>query len=306
MRKVGIRHVSFGLGEQKVWYRDLEGIEEAIRESQIPDEEELWGWGYCHRSVSDYRGHVARGFREVSAYLTREGIAIDTVIGCGPFQTGSAEFSSALASEGILRSAGGGGKLHLVAGFECVNVLQALREATDRVQEGEENVLILAAEWLDEDPARFRPWCFFSDFCLALVVSARIDDCRFELRDVSIRSDPDPAEDGSRVFSRELETHCVGGLLAANGLPHSAVDRFLYMNLFQPIAEMKGKEVGFGAEQLYTGLGTELGHCYGADPFINLHTFCERAGGGETFVLCASGREYAGAAIVRRIWETGC
>ena len=45
--RVGIRHLSITLGDQKVWYRDLPDIEERIRELNIPDEEELWNWGYC-------------------------------------------------------------------------------------------------------------------------------------------------------------------------------------------------------------------------------------------------------------------
>lgn len=310
MAEIGIRSVGFAPGSETVWYRDLEGIEEAIAESEIPDEEDLWGWGNCRRSPGGYRAHVADGFGELvgelAAGLTGEAPAVDAVIGCGPFQNEAAELAAALESEGVLEPVGGMDRLHLLEGYECVNVFQALQEARARIRAGAENVLILASEKAERDVDRFRPWCFFSDFCLALLVSGRPERCRFTVGDVAVCPDPDPADDGSRVFGRDLEAECIAALLAANGLTLAEVERFFYMNLFEPIATMKGTEIGFDRSQLYTELSRELGHCYGADPFINLQSFCaERAEGGP-YVLCASDRQSAGVAIVHHRRDDPC
>ena len=310
MVEIGIRHLSVSLGRESVWYRDLEGIEGAIVESGIPDEEELWDWGYCRRSPADYRSHIAAGFADLVARpeeaLGSSGSRPDRVIVCGPFQNRVADLAAALESEGVLSAVGGEDRLDLLEGYECVNVIQALHQAREQIRAGHETVLILASEKAEQDIHRFRPWCFFSDYCLALVVSARTEGCRFTVRDLTICPDPDPADDGSRVFGRDLERGCIAALLDANGLPMEAVDRFLYMNLFQPIAEMKGIEIGFDRSQLYTDLSHQLGHCYGADPFINLQRVCSQREAGGTYVLCASDRESAGAVIVDHRRDEPC
>jgi hypothetical protein len=303
---LGIRHLGFRFGEERVWYRDLEGMEDSIAESGTPDEEELWGWGYCRRSPGSYAEHVARGFEEVVARVRESGEPPDRVIVCGPFQASADDFLAALEEAGTIVDLGGAPEVEVLRNLECVNVLQALLRAEEWVRAGERRVLILASEKAPSDRARFRPWCFFSDHCLGLLVTGDTEGCRFEIERTVVLEDPDPAEDGSRVFARDLESVCVDRLLAESGIDRGGVDRFLYMNLFEPIAEMKGLETGFEREQLYLELSKEAGHCYGADPFVNLRTFCDGGGEGERFVLCASGRELTGAALVRRREEEAC
>jgi 3-oxoacyl-[acyl-carrier-protein] synthase III len=306
MREVGIRRLSLHLGDQRVWYRDLRGIEEEIRAAEIPDEEDLWNWGFCHRASGSYHSHVARSLADMTRYLAEADVTVDAVIGCGPFQTTTERFVTALASEGLLEMLGGEEKLRLVEDRECVNVIQAIDEARQSIGAGSEHVLIVAAEKIEEDFERFRPWCFFSDFGLALLLSSRTAGCPFTIRDVAICADPEPGEDGDTILARDLERGCVAGLLAANRLVLDDVDRFFYMNIFEPIAQMKGAEIGFHPSQLYTALSREMGHCFGADPFINLQSYCAGGGAGETYVLCASGRKYTGASIVQRERDQAC
>lgn len=54
--------------------------------------------------------------------------------------------------------------------------------------------------------------------------------------------------------------------------------------------------------EIFTAATKASGHCYGADPFINMQTCCEGGGApGESYVVCASGRTSAGASLVRRL-----
>jgi 3-oxoacyl-[acyl-carrier-protein] synthase III len=301
MTRVGIRHLSFTLGDQKVWYRDLPEVDELIQELNIPDEEDLWSWGFCQCSPSDYSTHIARGFAGLAGYLATEGVTVDAVIGCSPFQNSPQEFLAALISEVLPKVAVDRDRLHLVEDRECVNVLQALAEAKRLVRAGHGHVLILAAEKVEQECRRFRKYSLFSDFCLALLVSGHIEHCAYEVGDMLIRADSAPAEDTGGILTRDLERECISSLLAANGLAMDAVGKFFYLNLFQPIAEMKAREVGCASAQLYTSLAREIGHCSGADPFINLHTYFATGGDAPTHLLCASGREYAGGAIMHRL-----
>ena len=44
----------------------------------------------------------------------------------------------------------------------------------------------------------------------------------------------------------------------------------MHANLFLPLVAMKERQAGFSARQLYTANVTRLGHCFAADPLVNL------------------------------------
>lgn len=297
MRRVGIRHLSYVLGDQKVWYRDLPDIEARIRGLKIPDDEELWNWGYCRRSSGDYNVHVTRGFMQLTDDLNAAGINVDAVLVCAPFQNSNEDFMGVLDSEVLPKIAHDG--LRRVDDRDCANVVQALADARELIHSGYEHVLVLAAEKMEDERTRFRKYSVFSDFCFALLLSSRIEQCHYEILDAYMGRDDHPGEDTSGILTRDLEKECVADVLARNGVAQQDVGKFFYLNLFQPVAEMKGKETGFAERQLYTEV-KDLGHCYGADPFINMHGYFASGGNGDIHLLCASGRAYAGVSLVRR------
>jgi|GEM_PF-4087874 len=299
MTRFGIRHLSFALGDEAVWYRDLPGIEERIRTLDVPDEEELWNWGWCRRSTADYDTHVARGYAGVVDHLRTAGVAVDAVLVCGPFQNSTDHFVARLSAD-VLPSIGTPPeRVRRVDDRDCANLLQAVADAREIFDGGAREVLVLAAEKMEDERVRFRSYSIFSDFTFALLLSTDLDACDYEVVDVEIGVDPDPAADTSKILTRPLEKQCVGALLARNGLAATDVAKFFYLNLFEPVAEMKGKDTGFTARQLHSR-AKEWGHCYGADPFLNLHHHLE-SGGGDVHLLCASGRGHAGMALLRRL-----
>lgn len=296
---IGIRHLSHWLGDEAVWYRTLPQIETRLCELEIPDDEALWGWGYFRRSTGDYRAHVLEGFRDLTDCVAQERLRFDAVFGCSPCHGDPGRFVEALTLEILPRLDARPQSLRMVAGHDCVNLLQAVSEARALIADGCEAVLVLAAEKVDNEANRFRKYSLFSDFCLALVVSRHLERCSYEIRDVLVSADPRPREDTSAIFMRSLEDRCVRQLLARNGLDPASVSRFLYLNLYDPIAEMKARQIGFQPAQICTQLAREIGHCYGADPFIALQRLPgARATRGQT-ILCASGRSHAGAAVVQ-------
>lgn len=300
MNAVGLRHISFVPGDQRVWYRDLPDVEGQIQRLQIPDEEEIWNWGYCRRSPMDYDAHVANGFASVVAYLAAEHVDVDAVLCCAPNHNSTERFVAALASGVLPKISCRSDRLHLVESGECVNVLQALGDAVALLQSGHRSVMIVASEKVEAEERRFRKYSVFSDFCLALVVTSDVELCPHEVLTVRIDVDANPGEDTGRILERRLEKDCVSGLLASRGLSPRDVSKFFYLNLFEPIAEMKGKQIGFVSSQLYTAATKEFGHCYGADPFVNLSTYASSGGMGMTHLLCASGRGSAGVSLIAR------
>src|SRR5262249_46905668 len=167
--------------------------------------------------------------------------------------------------------------------------LQALADGRELMASGARNVLIVAAEKMEDERTRFRKYSMFSDFCFALLLSAEIEHCDSEIVDVHLERDPNPGEDTSGILTRKLEKECAAALMARNGVGRDEVSKFFYLNLFEPIAEMKVKDSGFAASQFYTE-AKDAGHCYGADPFINMHGYFASGGNRRTHLLCASRR----------------
>jgi hypothetical protein len=301
MSRTGIRHLSVTLGDDKVWYRDLPDIETRIRELNIPDEEGLWNWGYCRRWSADYDTQIAQGFAQTIAYVAAARIHVDAVLCCGPVQNSTDRFLDALASGVLPKMATSADPVRRVERGECVNVLQALGDAKALIDAGHDHVLIVAAEKVVNERSRFRKNSLLSDFCLALLVSSHLDQCECEILDVLITADPDPGDDTSGILVRNLEKRCVASVLASTNVALGDVRKLFYLNLFEPIAEMKGQHTGFRASQLYLAMTKESGHCYGADPFINMRGYAAASRPGDTYVLCASAREYAAVAAVGRL-----
>lgn len=308
MTLLGLRRIGYRLGEEKVWYRDLPGVVEEIAELGMPDDEELWGWGYCRRSPHDYETHIGRGFEEVVADLAAQPTAIDSLVICGPFQNPTERFVSALLSQVLPELPRPLEDRHVIEGLECVNVLQGIVTAGELIDAGRESILIVAAEKVEKEHGRFRRYSLFSDFCLALLVTRSVEGCPFQIHHAHVRADDEPRKNTSGILVRELDGLCVDEALTAQGVPIDAIAKLFYLNLYPPIAEMKGKSMGFREEQLYTAMTGELAHCYGADPFINLLSYSNEnaAGDGEQHLLCTSGRSSAGVAVVRRPGGGGC
>ena len=59
-------------------------------------------------------------------------------------------------------------------------------------------------------------------------------------------------------------------LLGPAGLKLGDLTALLHANLFTPLVAMKERQAGFSPGQLYLGNITRLGHCFAADPLINL------------------------------------
>lgn len=299
--RVGIRYISHTVGDQAVWYRNLPDIDSRIEELGIPDEEEIWEWGYCRRSSASYDEQMVEGFADLRAYIEREGIRLDAVEVCRPVYDTDERFFATLTAGLLPQVTTSQSQCYEVEGSECVNVLHAVARGADRIRHGAEHVLVVAAEKAGEERGRFRKYSMVSDFCLAVLLSGRLEHCQWEIIDVNMCAGDGTAVDTSQVLVRDLDRICVSTMLARNGVRSSQVSQLFYLNLFKPIAEMKAKQMGFSKDQIYTEATREIGHCYGADPLIGLHRCLERSTTDRPSVLCASDRHSVAASLVTRL-----
>ncbi len=71
-------------------------------------------------------------------------------------------------------------------------------------------------------------------------------------------------------ISADLAKDVNDRLLAEPGLKLVDLAALLHANLFTPLVAMKERQAGFDAGQLYLGNIPRIGHCFAADPLINL------------------------------------
>lgn len=300
MPDVGIRYLSFTPGAQSVSYRELPNVAQRVAEWGMPDEAALWGWGCFRRSAGSYREHIEAGFAPVRAHLAQSGGAIDEVILCAPCLNDCEEFVATTRALAWNRVPFGLG--HVVTDTDCVNILAAMDLARARIAAGAREVLILSSEKVAKETWRFKRFSLFSDYSMALIVSADLAACAYEVLDVLIEQDPNPGSDTSSVLGRPLERTCASRLLGRNEMTRKDVGQFCYIHLYTPMYEMKGKDLGFRPAEMALQSIAEQGHCYGADPFVGMQTyFAARpaAAGGPAALLCASSKQCAGLALVR-------
>jgi 3-oxoacyl-[acyl-carrier-protein] synthase-3 len=74
----------------------------------------------------------------------------------------------------------------------------------------------------------------------------------------------------TREISSDLARRVTVELLDPHGLKLGDVAALAHANLFTPVVMMKERQAGFGREQLYLDNIPRAGHCFAADPLINL------------------------------------
>jgi 3-oxoacyl-[acyl-carrier-protein] synthase III len=301
MKISGIKSVYANIGQLSNWYRTIPNIDTHIIEIGIPDEEELWGWGtfrkFALNPVDQCRNDFSRLLDELEATNT----PIDSVIICGACKWDDDQLFGLVEEliQGrrcLLNSA-----LEAIQGYDCVNVLKAIDLARTKIDQGDENILILAADCVENDQYRFRRFCLFSDFTLGLVISNDIEACAYQLINTHTEADPNPITGTNEITSRNLDAEVINALLLDSGIKSDSVDKLFYINLYEPIVNMRGNEFGVGASSIYIESIRSNGHCFGADPIINLLNYCssEPFKQDDLFLLAASSKTHVGGVVIK-------
>jgi 3-oxoacyl-[acyl-carrier-protein] synthase-3 len=70
----------------------------------------------------------------------------------------------------------------------------------------------------------------------------------------------------------------------------SEITKVFANNLFLPVLRVKETSIGLSTRQLYLDNVVRHGHCFSADPLINMHDYCANNSvkGGEKFLLTSN------------------
>lgn len=264
----GARYV---LGETDAHHTTIENLPERAREFGMPPKAELWGWGNVRRterSIEDLAVESGRASLDAAAF---EPDSVDGLILCstrfpgGP-RTHGAFVETIMGGIGLDHAAFTGVTLN-----RCANLLVALRLAQALVVAGQHRrVLVVTTDRITDESTRMENFALFSDGAAACVVSdepGEGESCEIL---GSTSAQLPRALDWSNEISPHLAREVNERLLGPLDMKSGDLDGLLHANLYKPVVALKERQAGFTSEQLFTDNIARIGHCFAADPLINL------------------------------------
>ena len=272
----GPRHV---LGEIESQHTSIAGLRERAEELRLQFDAGLWGWGTFHRTERDLE-QLAVDAGTASLHAARmDPSSIDALFVCSTRVPGRSEdhgrfMQRVIDGIGLGDVPGYGQTLN-----RCTNLLVALGLAGALAATGRHRrILCVTTDRVADEAERLSTFALYSDGAAACVVSAE-DDGVDGYRLVACDSVQDNASlDGSNQISADLARELNDRLLTPQGLKLGDVSGLMHNNLFKPLVVMKERQAGFAQEQLYLDNIPRIGHCFAADPLINL---ADRAAAGQ-------------------------
>lgn len=259
------------LGEIEADHTTIPGLHERAEELRLAPIPGLWGWGSVFRSE---RGIEDLAIDSALATLVAAGAGPQTVdalvLCCTDLPMPARQHGRFLAS--IVTGIGLGDVAVYGLGLNrCGGLLAGLDVANALVAGGRyRRVLVVTTDRMVDEAERMAHYALFSDgaaSCLLTADGEALD--RYEL--IACASAQETASlDWAAEISSDLARRVNDALLHPLELRVGDIDGLMHLNIFKPLVVMKERQAGFALEQLYTDNIARVGHCFSADPLINL------------------------------------
>jgi 3-oxoacyl-[acyl-carrier-protein] synthase III len=257
------------LGEIETGYGSIPGLEARARELGLQPRAELWGWGQVHRTERGLEELAIETGKSTLHAAGREPSRVDLLLLCstqfpGDGTTHGRFVETIMAGLGLSSACYIGLTLN-----RCTNLLAALRTGEALVASGRyRNILVVSADREPNETARLQGFALFSDGAASCLLS---DEGPGGYQVLGSASAQDVAAlDWSNEISADLARQVNGRLLGPHGLAVGDVAALMHPNIFKPLLVMKERMAGFAPAQLFTANIARVGHCFAADPLINL------------------------------------
>ena len=227
----------------------------------------LWGWGSIRTTRRELEDLAVDTGRATLAASGLEPAQIDAVVLCSNRIPGPAEGHGRFV-QAVLTGIG-------LGDIPCYGQhRRILLITTDKVAEGAD---------------RMSQFAMFSDGAASCVVAADAGQAgtSYQLLGCATAQDTATLEWTSQISS-DLARDVNRALLDPPGLKLGDIAALMHANLFKPLVVMKERQAGFSAGQLYLDNITRLGHCFAADPLINLVDRADAVGPGRYCLLASS------------------
>lgn len=269
---VVLRAPRYVLGESELDHTEIDGFAGFVDERRMVPDAQMWGWGAVHRTALDTAALAVRSGRLTLSAAAVEPGEVDALVLCSTtFPADIAEHGELIAS--VLRG------LELtsvpVTGVtlnRCANMLTGLQLAAAMVTGGRSRtVLVITADRVAAESARITDFALFSDGAASCLVTRPTDGAAesYEWVADAYAQDPEALGRGNEI-SADLARAANQRLFAEAGIGIEAIDGLLHNNIYLPIVTMKEVQAGFDQSQLDTSNIARVGHCFAADPLINL------------------------------------
>jgi 3-oxoacyl-[acyl-carrier-protein] synthase III len=302
-----LRGASYVLGERETDHTAIANLGELADRFRMAPDAGLWGWGGIRTTSRELEELAADAGVATLAAAAIGPSSIDALVLCSNRIPGPAEGHGRLVEQ-ILTGIGlpdipcYGQNLN-----RCVNLLAGLDVARAFVVSGRyRRVLVITTDKVADGADRMSQFALFSDGAASCVVAADPGESSaagsYELLGCATAQDTASLEWTSQISS-DLARDVNDRLLAPSGLTLGDIAGLMHANLFKPLVVMKERQAGFSARQLYLDNIRRIGHCFAADPLINL---ADRAalghiGEGRFCLLAASVPGSRIGALLRRV-----
>jgi 3-oxoacyl-[acyl-carrier-protein] synthase III len=249
-------------------------LDDRIAEYGILPKPDFWGWGMIRRTTS---GVEAMAVATGSATLRSAGLdpsAIDALVLCSTqIPTDTRDHGHFVQTVMTGLGLTGADFVGVTLG-RCVNLLSALQVTEAMVAAGRYRRVLVITTDRAEETARMEKFALFSDGAASCVLAAEgaftgNGDPVFEI--VSCAAAHRVAELGwNNEINADLSREVNERLLKPLGMEAQDVAGLMHANIFRPIVTLKEMQAGFTPAQLYTANIPRIGHCFAADPLINL------------------------------------
>jgi 3-oxoacyl-[acyl-carrier-protein] synthase-3 len=268
---VYLRGASYVLGEKEVGYADIPGLPQLASSLGLMPDPRLWGWGTVRATGRDLAELAADAGRRTLLATWVEPSAVDALVLCCTRVPGLAEGHGAFLAR-VLTGIGLGDIPFYGQNLNrCVNLLAGLDVARAFVLAGRHRrVLVITVDAVAEGALPMSQFALFSDGAASCLVSSDPGSAdSYQVLGCAAAHETATLEWTCQISS-DLARQVNEPLLAAAGLKLGDVTALLHMNLFKPLLVMKERQAGFREDQLYLDNIPRTGHCFAADPLINL------------------------------------
>jgi 3-oxoacyl-[acyl-carrier-protein] synthase III len=262
---------AYVLGEEEIDHAALPGLVDRAREFRLAPRPELWGWRTIRRTRRPIEDLAVESGRATLGAARLDPSSVDALVLCSTRFPGGAETHGSFASSVLT-----GLRMHTAAftGItlnRCTNLLAGIDVADALVATGRhDRVLVVTADRIEDETTRLEPFALFSDGAASALVTA--DPGTADAYEVVCCASAQEAGslDWSHEISADLAREVNTTVTKAAGITLEQIDGVLHSNLFIPLVVAKERQAGFAPRQLWTGNIARFGHCFAADPLVNL------------------------------------
>lgn len=289
------------LGELEEDHSAIVNFAERVAEFRMKPRASLWGWGTIRRTERTIEAMAVECGAATLAAAGLDPASVESVVLCSTgFPVGTGVHGAFV--ERILTGLGVADADFVGVGINrCTNLLAGIQVADAFVRSGRHRrVLVITTDRVVDETTRMDKFALFSDGAASCLVTGDhpggydLLACATANRAAGL--------DWANEIDPELSAKVNEQLLKRFDLALTDLAGLMHTNVYKPVVYLKEMQAGFEAAQLYLDNITRLGHCFAADPLINL-VDRERAGhlrDGAHYQLAASVPGSRAGVLLRR------